>query len=123
MKYIPVLILFLFAITTKAQTFGFAIDHQSLIVNDLKKTGDFYAKGRQLKEIPHPTNDPGFRWFQVQGNTQLHLILKDTVVMKKHKSMHLCLSTQKLGAFIENLNKNNPHKFNLQFSYFEPDEE
>ncbi len=107
MKYIPVLILFLFAIPAKAQTFDFAIDHQSLIVNDLKKTGDFYANVLQLKEIPHPTNDPGFRWFQVQGNTQLHLISKDTVVMKKHKSMHLCLSTQKLEAFIENLNKNN----------------
>lgn len=105
MKYIPVLLLF-FLTTTKAQTFNFAIDHSSLIVNNLKETGDFYAHVLQLKEIPHPTNDPGFRWFQVQGNTQLHLILKDTVVMKKHKSMHLCLSTKKLDAFIENLNAN-----------------
>ena len=97
MKYFSVFILFLCVATTKAQSYDFAIDHSSLIVNDLKKTGDFYAKVLHLKEIPHPTNDPGFRWFQLQGNTQLHLIFKDTVVMNKHKSMHLCLSTQKLG--------------------------
>lgn len=106
MKYFSLLTLFLFVATTTAQSFDFAIDHSSLIVNDLKKTGDFYANVLQLKEIPHPTKDPGFRWFQVQGNTQLHLILKDTVVMKKHKSMHLCLSTQKLQALIENLKNN-----------------
>lgn len=107
MKYLSIILLILCFTPIKGQTFDFAIDHTSLIVNDLKKSGDFYAQVLQLKEIPHPTNDPGFRWFQVHGNTQLHLILKDTVVMKKHKSMHLCLSTQKLGAFIDNLNKNN----------------
>ncbi|MFT4830530.1 MAG: lactoylglutathione lyase [Psychroserpens sp.] len=106
MKYFSVLILFLCVATTTAQSFDFAIDHSSLIVNDLKKTGDFYANVLQLNEIPHPTNDPGFRWFQLQGNTQLHLILKDTVVMKKNKSMHLCLSTQKLQALIAKLNNN-----------------
>ncbi|MEA1787000.1 VOC family protein [Arenibacter sp. GZD96] len=86
-----------------AQSFDFVIDHSAIIVNQLEKTGDFYAKVMGLQEIPHPTNSPGFRWFNVQGNSQLHLIYKDTVVMKKHKSMHLCLSTQKLDAFIENL--------------------
>jgi len=88
-----------------AQSFDFIIDHNALIVNDLKKTGDFYANVMGLQEIDHPTKAPGFRWFNVQGNSQLHLIYKDTVVMKKHKSMHLCLSTQKLDAFIENLDK------------------
>ncbi|MEJ1222429.1 VOC family protein [Sediminicola sp. 1XM1-17] len=107
MRYFPLLLLLLCTATIKAQSFDFAIDHSSLIVNDLQKSGDFYANVLQLKEIPHPTNDPGFRWFKVHGNTQLHLILKDTVVMKKHKSMHLCLSTQKLDEFITHLNKNN----------------
>ncbi len=88
-----------------AQSFDFVIDHSSLIVNQLEKTGDFYAKVMGLEEIPHPAKSPGFRWFTIQGNSQLHLIYKDTVVMKKHKSMHLCLSTQKLDAFIENLNQ------------------
>lgn len=89
-----------------AQDFDFAIDHTSLIVNQLDKTADFYGKILNLKEIPHPTKAPGFRWFTLQGNSQLHLIYKDTVVMKKHKSMHLCLSTPKLDALIKHLENN-----------------
>ncbi|MEH6681329.1 MAG: VOC family protein [Sediminicola sp.] len=105
MKFFPLLALCGCLNFLTAQDFNFGIDHSSLIVNDLQKSGDFYAKVLKLKEIPHPSNSPGFRWFVLQGNSQLHLIQKDTVHMKKHKSMHLCLSTQKLDGFIENLNK------------------
>ena len=90
-----------------AQDFDFQIDHSSLIVNNLDTTADFYSNILKLKEIPHPDKAPGFRWFQVQGNSQLHLIYKDTVVMKKHKSMHLCLSTPNLETFIKHLEDNN----------------
>lgn len=86
-----------------AQSFNFNIDHSSLIVNNLDATANFYADILQLKEIPHPDRAPGFRWFSVDGKSQLHLIYKDTVVMKKHKSMHLCLSTPNLDGFIEHL--------------------
>ncbi len=97
----------LFVVTiSNAQKFDFTIDHTTLIVTDLKTTGDFYQKVIGLKEIDHPTKDPGFRWFSIQGNTQLHLIYKEDVVMKKHKSSHICLSTSKLDAFIKNLEEN-----------------
>src|SRR5690606_446851 len=89
--------------SVNAQSFDFNIDHSSLIVNNLDATADFYADILQLEEIPHPDRAPGFRWFSVDGSSQLHLIYKDTVVMKKHKSMHLCLSTPKLENFIEHL--------------------
>ncbi|WP_047414531.1 VOC family protein [Cellulophaga sp. Hel_I_12] len=91
----------------EAQDFNFSIDHTTLIVNDLETTGDFYKNTIGLKEIEHPTNDPNFRWFALHGNTQLHLILKTNVVMKKHKSSHICLSTQKLDAVIRHLKDNN----------------
>tara|TARA_R110002051_G_scaffold127873_4_gene201521 strand:- start:10100 stop:10543 length:444 start_codon:yes stop_codon:yes gene_type:complete len=107
MRKILFIIIFIASYGLSAQSFNFTIDHTTLIVNDLKTTGDFYAKVIGLKEIDHPTKDPGFRWFSMQGNTQLHLIYKDTVVMKKHKSSHICLSTNKLDAFIENLKTNN----------------
>lgn len=97
----------IFFMETHAQDFDFQIDHSSLIVNKLDTTADFYSNILKLKEIPHPDKAPGFRWFEVQGNTQLHLIYKDTVVMKKHKSMHLCLSTPNLEAFISHLKNNN----------------
>tara|TARA_R110002049_G_scaffold150801_1_gene314067 strand:- start:966 stop:1412 length:447 start_codon:yes stop_codon:yes gene_type:complete len=99
-------ILFFFSTQIHAQSFDFKIDHSSLIVNNLDTTADFYSNILKLKEIPHPDKAPGFRWFAVQGNSQLHLIYKDTVVMKKHKSMHLCLSTPNLETFIEHLESN-----------------
>ncbi|MEG3659080.1 VOC family protein [Arenibacter palladensis] len=100
------LLLIFFILQTNAQDFDFKIDHSSLIVNNLDTTADFYSNILKLKEIPHPDKAPGFRWFQVQGNSQLHLIYKDTVVMKKHKSMHLCLSTPNLETFIKHLEDN-----------------
>ena len=101
------LLLSFFILQVNAQGFDFQIDHSSLIVNNLDTTADFYSNILKLKEIPHPDKAPGFRWFQVQGNSQLHLIYKDTVVMKKHKSMHLCLSTPNLETFIKHLEDNN----------------
>jgi len=83
--------------------FGFTFDHYSLIVTKLMETGDFYRDVFGLTEIPHPDKAPGFRWFQIQGNSQLHLIKKDVDAIVKHKSMHLSLSTQNLEGFIEHL--------------------
>ncbi|MBO0593007.1 VOC family protein [Cellulophaga sp. E16_2] len=106
MKKLLFFLVFFTVAISNAQKFDFTIDHTTLIVNDLKTTGDFYQTVIGLKEIDHPTKDPGFRWFSIQGNTQLHLIYKEDVVMKKHKSSHVCLSTSQLDAFIKNLVEN-----------------
>ncbi|MFC4220454.1 VOC family protein [Flagellimonas marina] len=87
--------------------FGFQYDHYSIVVTKLMETGDFYRDILGLTEIPHPDRSPGFRWFQIKGNTQLHLIKKDIADFSKNKSMHLCLATQDLEGFIEHLMANN----------------
>lgn len=107
MKYILMISFTFFFQLAQSQNFNFSIDHTTLIVNDLKATGDFYEKVLGLKEIDHPTKDPNFRWFSLNGNTQLHLIYKSDVVMKKHKSSHICLSTQKLTEVIDHLKSKN----------------
>ncbi|HMB62372.1 MAG TPA: VOC family protein [Eudoraea sp.] len=89
-----------------AQSFDFQYDHYSFIVKDLVKTGDFYADILGLAEIPHPANSPGFRWFSIHGNSQLHLIGKDSVAMEHSKSVHLCLATQNLDALMAHLRAN-----------------
>ncbi|RRQ48584.1 VOC family protein [Maribacter algicola] len=81
-------------------SFDFKYDHYSLIVKDLEKTGAFYKDILRLKEIPHPSATSGFRWFIINGNSQLHLIQKESVAMKHSKSVHLCLATQKLDDFV-----------------------
>ena len=63
----------------QGQSFDFQYDHYSFDVKDLATVGAFYAQVLQLEEIPHPTGDKGFRWFKVHGNSQLHLIGKDSV--------------------------------------------
>mgnify|MGYP000032355714 CR=1 FL=1 len=90
-----------------AQSFDFQYDHYSFIVKDLKNVGDFYKDVLKLEEIPHPDNDPNFRWFRVAGNSQLHLIGKDSIAMHHSKSEHLCLATQNLDAIIEHLKAKN----------------
>lgn len=86
-----------------ATSFKFAFDHQSLVVTNLMKTGDFYKEVFGFEEIPHPENKPGFRWFNMFGNSQLHLIKKDFKTFEKNKSMHLCLAVGDLESFIERL--------------------
>lgn len=104
MKYLLAPLLFLGFYTSSAQDFDFHYDHYSFVVQDLKTVGDFYADVLKLEEIPHPSDPDGFRWFRIRGNSQLHLIGKDTVIRQENKSVHLCLSTAKLESFIEHLN-------------------
>ncbi len=105
MKKIICLLFMGHCLLTTAQSFDFQYDHYSFIVKDLKKTGDFYADILKLEEIPHPSATSGFRWFRVHGNSQLHLIGKDSVAMEHSKSVHLCLATQNLYEFIKHLNE------------------
>ena len=87
-----------------SQEFSFRIDHYSMVVRDLYTTGDFYAEVLGLKDIPHPDRAEGFRWFAIDGVSQLHLIEKDTLPQGKSKSEHLCLSTPDLDGLMEFLN-------------------
>lgn len=89
----------------KAQSFDFQYDHYSIIVADVDKSADFYATVLKLKETPHPDKSPGFRWFIVNGNSQIHLIQKEVVPFEKNKTLHLCLATPKLDEFIVHLKK------------------
>ncbi|SNY99713.1 Catechol 2,3-dioxygenase [Flagellimonas pacifica] len=82
---------------------NFVFDHHSLVVTNLMKTGDFYKEVFGFEEIPHPEKKSGFRWFNMYGNSQLHLIKKGFAPFEKNKSMHLCLSVDDLEGFIERL--------------------
>lgn len=87
----------------KVEGFNYNFDHQALVVTHLMDTGDFYKEVFGFEEIPHPANKPGYRWFKMYGNSQLHLIKKDVAAFTKDKSMHLCLAVGNLEKFIERL--------------------
>ena len=106
-KYLVLVLLFTGnCLFINGQSFEFKYDHYSFIVKDLDKVGAFYADVLRLEEIPHPSANTGFRWFKVNGNSQLHLIGKDSVAYEHSKSVHLCLATQNLDAFVEHLKAN-----------------
>ncbi|MDO6473653.1 VOC family protein [Maribacter sp. 1_MG-2023] len=107
MKKIIALFILITGTFASAQSFDFQYDHYSVIVKDLDKVGAFYKDVLNLKEIPHPSAPSGFKWFAIQGNSQLHLIGKDSVAMKHSKSVHLCLATQKLDELIASLEEKN----------------
>lgn len=52
-----------------------AIDHVTIIVKDIERSGDFYTQVLGMQPVPRP--DFGFSgaWFQA-GKTQVHLILE-----------------------------------------------
>lgn len=89
----------------QAQEFSLTYDHFALVVADLRGVGDYYRQVLLLEEIPHPSEPTGFRWFRRSGNTQLHLIGKETIPLEDRKSEHLCLSVSDLDAFISHLEK------------------
>ena len=101
MKNLSLIMALLLSYGVFGQSFDFKYDHYSFIVKDLEKTGAFYKDILRLEEVPHPSATSGFRWFKINGNSQLHLIGKDSVAMEHSKSVHLCLATQNLDGLIE----------------------
>ncbi|NJB35445.1 VOC family protein [Croceivirga sp. JEA036] len=98
--------------TTERKQFYFDFNHYAIVVQDLKKAGDFYKEVFQLKEISHPDNNPKFRWFLVKEAAQLHLIQKEAANFTKNKSIHLSLTTQQLETFVSHLK-------HLQISFYD----
>ncbi len=107
MKKLTLFFILISGCFASAQSFDFQYDHYSFIVKDLEKVGAFYKEVLNLEEIPHPSATSGFRWFRIKGNSQLHLIGKDSVAMEHSKSVHLCLATQKLDELIAYLEEKN----------------
>lgn len=91
----------------QAQSFDFDFDHYSIVVEDVDKSADFYANVLNLLETPHPDKKPGYRWFVINDNTQIHLIQKEFAPFEKNKSMHLALATDDLNGVITHLKAKN----------------
>ncbi|MDT7830087.1 VOC family protein [Pricia sp. S334] len=105
-------LLLLLSLTTnclllQAQSFDFQFDHFAIVVADVDKSAEFYATVLNLEETPHPDRKPGFRWFIIDDNTQIHLIQKEFAPFEKNKSMHLALATQDLDGLIAHLKSKN----------------
>lgn len=106
-RYCLISMLCFVSMWTYGQSFDFKIDHFAIVVDDVDKSAAFYGDILGLTETPHPDKKPGFRWFIINGSSQIHLIQKEFTPFEKNKSMHLCLATQDLEGVIAHLEKNN----------------
>lgn len=52
-----------------------ALDHVTLVVNDLEASKDFYCGLLGMDDVPRPDFSFAGKWFQA-GETQIHLILE-----------------------------------------------
>lgn len=87
----------------QSQSFDFSFDHFAIVVEDVDKSAEFYKNALNLEETPHPDRKPGYRWFVINDNTQIHLIQKEFAPFEKNKSMHLALATEDMDGLLAHL--------------------
>ena len=94
--------------TSFSQNNDLIFDHQALIVNDLKESGDFYLNILGFEEIPVlASQNPPKRWFKNINGKEIHLIHSNTLINELPKSIHMAFSPRNFNHFVAHLNKNN----------------
>ena len=83
-------------------------DHQALLVNNLKITGDFYRDILGFKDIPTLVGTKyTHRWLANYEGKEIHLIFSDEEIEKTPKQIHMAFSPVDFDKFIDHLKKNN----------------
>lgn len=77
-------------------------DHNAFLVTDLERSVRFYKEVLLLSELTAPFPKDSFRWMDLGGDQQLHLILSQEVT-EKNKGVHLALKTTAFDAFVQHL--------------------
>ena len=78
-------------------------NHIAIYVTDLQKSKAFYEKVVGLDTIANPFRDDKHVWFNIGGNTELHVIAGATTVTIHHQDNHLCFRVPSVEAFLGNL--------------------
>jgi catechol 2,3-dioxygenase-like lactoylglutathione lyase family enzyme len=83
-------------------------DHQALLVNDLKITGDFYRDILGFKDIPTLVGTKyTHRWLANYEGKEIHLIFSNEKIQKTPKQIHMAFSPLDFEKFIDHLKMNN----------------
>ena len=99
--------LLLSSFDSMAQSLSPELDHYSIIVKDVKVSGEFYKNILQLKEVPTPWGDntplPAI-FFDIGNNRQLHITEYNSEI-KLHKFIHFAFTVEDFDGFLELLNE------------------
>ena len=99
------IILFSAMATAQTKKIDLKVDHQALLVNDLKKSGDFYIKVLGFEEIENASGGSPKRWFKNSEGKEIHLIHRGKIVEELPKDIHMAYKVEDILSFIEHLNK------------------
>ena len=109
MKYLFIIIaLLLGSFNSMAQSFSPELDHYSIIVKDVKVSGEFYKNILQLKEVPTPWGDNTplhAIFFDIGDNRQLHVTEYNSEI-KLHKFVHFAFSVKDFDGYLKFLDEN-----------------
>ena len=108
MKYLFIIIaLLLSSFNSMAQSVSMKLDHYSIIVKDVEKSGEFYKNILQLKEVPTPWGDntplPAI-FFDIGNNRQLHITEYNSEI-KLHKFIHFAFTVKDFDSYLNFLNE------------------
>jgi lactoylglutathione lyase len=81
------------------------LNHIALYVKDLQKSTSFYRDVIHLDTIPEPFHDGKHTWFNIGGNSALHIIQGAENITPHDKNSHLCFSVSSMSGFIDGLTK------------------
>ena len=100
--------LLLSSFDSMAQSLSPELDHYSIIVKDVKVSGEFYKNILQLKEVPTPwgknTPLPAI-FFDIGNNRQLHVTEYNSEI-KLHKFIHFAFSVKDFNGYLKFLDEN-----------------
>lgn len=102
-----IIALFLSSFNFMAQSFNLELDHYSIIVKDVEKSGEFYKNILQLKEVPTPWGEntplPAI-FFDIGNNRQIH-ITEYNKEIKLHKFNHFAFTVKDFDGYLEFLDE------------------
>lgn len=79
------------------------LDHLALMVSNLERSVEFYAKVLQLPETFDATEKDHIRWFSLGGDRQLHIIATDSFEGVLGKGVHFALTTSDFEQIVARL--------------------
>ena len=79
------------------------LDHTTVYVRDLQKSGEFYEKVMGLETIPHPFKDERHIWFRAGAHEQLHVAGGATEAVNTNIDVHFAFRVASLADFTAHL--------------------
>jgi lactoylglutathione lyase len=81
------------------------LDHTTVFVRDIQKSGEFYEKVIGLERIPNPFKDGRHIWFRTGPHSQLHVVGGATETATSDIEVHMAFRVASVPDFTAHLDQ------------------